>query len=465
MHFFRKLRSFKKTNPLVSDLLQQHFAYCEPAKLLVESREYPQRVCLDAYFDLQAWLEEHCEVSHVVGVPAAGGFMSELGLVQLLAPSDDPVYSSALEYESYNVGKEEDLTCVKTALWFFRAQEFSFALLWYPKIIQSGCGFQTKMRIEVACHDSEVAKIFCLEMLASLARAVAQAKTYRGKVLSLAEDSRYDGNVNGLQVHNLREVHRDDIILPTETLRLLERNVLRFVGQRDKLRDLGISTKKGILFYGPPGTGKTHTIHYLASTLKDHTTLLVTSEQMALLDEYMSLARLLQPCTIVLEDVDLIARQRTDEGGCSESLLNKLLNEMDGLNEDADILFILTTNRVESLEKALAARPGRIDQAIEFPLPDAHGRRKLVKLYAAGMQISDADVEYAVSKTAGVSASFIKELMRRSLQFHLECRSAEANGDIEISQNDIDQAIDELLFAGGPLNRLLLGAEENEAPG
>ena len=66
-------------------------------------------------------------------------------------------------------------------------------------------------------------------------------------------------------------------------------------------------------------------------------------------------------------------------------LLNKLLNEMDGLQEDADVLFILTTNRPDQLEPALASRPGRIDQAIEFPLPDESGRTKLVNLYSRGL--------------------------------------------------------------------------------
>ena len=65
-------------------------------------------------------------------------------------------------------------------------------------------------------------------------------------------------------------------------------------------------------------------------------------------------------------------------------MLNKLLNEMDGLKEDADILFILTTNRPEALEAALTSRPGRIDQAIEFPLPDEEGREKLIRLYSQG---------------------------------------------------------------------------------
>ena len=95
-----------------------------------------------------------------------------------------------------------------------------------------------------------------------------------------------------------------------QTIRLLERNVTRFIEQREPLREMRLGIKKGLLFYGPPGTGKTHTIHYLASQLKDHTTLLITADQVGLLDQYMQLARFLQPAMVVLEDVDLIARGR-----------------------------------------------------------------------------------------------------------------------------------------------------------
>jgi ATP-dependent 26S proteasome regulatory subunit len=83
---------------------------------------------------------------------------------------------------------------------------------------------------------------------------------------------------------------------------------------------------------------------------------------------------------IVIEDVDLIARKREEMyGSCDESLLNKLLNEMGGLREEAAVLFVLTTNRPERSEAALASRPGRIDQAIEFRLPDDQRRRQLVR--------------------------------------------------------------------------------------
>ena len=89
---------------------------------------------------------------------------------------------------------------------------------------------------------------------------------------------------------------------------------------------------------------------------------------------------------------------------------------MDGLKQDADILFVLTTNRPEQFESALASRPGRIDQAIEVPLPDEIGRKKLVRLYGRGLPLGDAVVGEAAQRTEGVSAAFIKELMRRIAQ-------------------------------------------------
>jgi ATP-dependent 26S proteasome regulatory subunit len=165
---------------------------------------------------------------------------------------------------------------------------------------------------------------------------------------------------------------------------------------------------------------------------------------------------------VVIEDVDLIASDRDDMGPCEESLLNKLLNEMDGLKQDADILFVLTTNRPEALEGALAGRSGRIDQAIEVPLPDATGRGKLVRLYGEGLPLDEPVVTEAVRRTEGVSAAFMKELMRRIAQSSLA-----RDGGNSVTSGDIDEALDDMLFTGGRLNvKLLGGAQEMaSAPG
>ena len=87
---------------------------------------------------------------------------------------------------------------------------------------------------------------------------------------------------------------------------------------------------------------------------------------------------------------------------------------MDGLGPDDDVLFVLTTNRVDMLEPALAARPGRIDQAIEIGLPDAAARRRLLDLYVPG-PLSPSVADHVVERTEGVAASFIKELARRAV--------------------------------------------------
>ena len=89
---------------------------------------------------------------------------------------------------------------------------------------------------------------------------------------------------------------------------------------------------------------------------------------------------------------------------------------MDGLAEDADVIFVLTTNRLELLEPALAMRPGRIDQAVEVKLPDNACRRRLFGLHLRDLPgLGDIDLAPLVAATDGVSAAFVKELVRRAV--------------------------------------------------
>jgi ATP-dependent 26S proteasome regulatory subunit len=143
-------------------------------------------------------------------------------------------------------------------------------------------------------------------------------------------------------------------------------------------------------------------------------------------------------------------------GSCEEVLLNRLLNEMDGLQENSDVLFVLTTNRPQDLEAALAQRPGRIDQAIEVPLPDEGCREKLVRLYSSGLRLSPALVAHAAKRTEGVSAAFIKELMRRTAQAAI-ARCGDTKKAAEPNEADLSEALDDMLFSGGKLNVRLLG--------
>ena len=172
-------------------------------------------------------------------------------------------------------------------------------------------------------------------------------KAYRGKVLSLDAATRIiEGSSRGLMVHKLPPVRRENVILPEATLKLLDGNILNFVGNRAQLRKLGQSTRKGILLYGPPGTGKTHTIRYLASNLPGHTTLIITAAQVALLGAYIVLARPLQPVMVVIEDVDLIPSDSRKDGRTLRRIVAQQAAQRDGRTErGCRYLFVLTTNR------------------------------------------------------------------------------------------------------------------------
>jgi len=364
---------------------------------------------------------------------------------------------AAAQFQDVDIGEDSPIKCLNNGLWLNRAGDLRYA------VVLSGhreYGEETGICVEIAVPAGEDGVALVQRCFAELEAAIDAARSYRGKVLSLEGSTDYRGRSRGIMVHRLRHVRRDEVILPEPTLKLLDRNVIRFIESRERLRQLGQSTRKGILLYGPPGTGKTHTIKYLAANLPRHTSLIITAGQMGLLSHYMTLARLLQPTMVVIEDVDLIARDREDmDGPCEESLLNALLNEMDGLKDNADILFVLTTNRPEQLEGALAGRPGRIDQAIEVPLPDEIGRAKLVRLYGGGLMLTDRFVAEAAARSAGVSAALIKELMRRVAQSNV----MRGDGGM-VSSADLAEALDDMLFTGGRLNVRLLGGADGGPP-
>jgi ATP-dependent 26S proteasome regulatory subunit len=168
---------------------------------------------------------------------------------------------------------------------------------------------------------------------------------------------------------------------------------------------------------------------------------------------FAGLARRLAPALVVLEDVDLVAQERVFGPYGSSPILFELMNEMDGLRDDADVAFVLTTNRPDALEPALAARPGRVDLAVELPLPDDGARRRLLALYARGLELELNDPDAVVSRTAGVTASFIKELLRRA------ALGAAVSGRSAVTDDDLRAVLDELLAETSALTRVLLGGE------
>ena len=123
---------------------------------------------------------------------------------------------------------------------------------------------------------------------------------------------------------------------------------------------------------------------------------------------------------------------------------------MDGLDEDADIIFALTTNRADVLEPALVSRPGRIDLAVELPLPDAIARRRLLELYARGLEHEIRDWTALVAATDGVSPAFVKEAFRAAAVL-----AAEEGG--ATTEEHLLRAVADLRSGSGRLTAALLG--------
>lgn len=425
--------------------LQKHFKGVQLGEIVTAARAFPSISRVDLQMALDQIFEKRPD-SKLLGILSPMMGHQPPSLAQLFAPGPFPIDVGPLQHDEIDIGDPDPVRCLKNGLWLSRDHSLSFALLLASSMVGG-------VQVEIAVPKGEQGAQLSQEFFRDLELRVGAGRTYRGRVISLEGQADYLGHGGPVKVHRLRAVERKDVILPPKTLKLLDRNIGGFIAARERIKALHFTAKKGLLFYGPPGTGKTHTIHYLASQLPGHTTLLITAEQVAWIGEYFRLARFLQPAMMVIEDVDLIAREREEmRNPAQEVLLNKLLNEMDGLREDADVIFILTTNRPDHLEPALASRPGRIDQAIEFPLPDEEGRKKLMELYSGGLELSPSVMDLLVRRTERASPAFIKELMRRAAQFQIE-----VGKDSVLVQSAVDAAIEEMLFAGGALNLKLLG--------
>jgi len=282
-------------------------------------------------------------------------------------------------------------------------------------------------------------------------RLIRANDVFRGQVLSFGESEHYGNElVNFLPRPALAD---DDVVLPEGVLEAIERHIIGIADWSAELLRSGQHVKRGLLLHGPPGTGKTHTVRYLTGRLTATTVILLTGNSIRFVDEAATLARRLQPAMVVLEDVDLIGVDRDFSAGGSP-LLFALLDAMDGVGSDADVTFVLTTNRADILERALADRPGRVDLAIEIPRPDTGCRLRLLRLYARGLAV-DGELAPVAEATDGVTASFIKELIRRVVLQSLRA----GDSPPVLRRAYFDDVLAEMNAEHQALTRSLLGSE------
>jgi hypothetical protein len=292
---------------------------------------------------------------------------------------------------------------------------------------------------------------------ARLAELRHQLNVYRGHVIDVTM-TQMGGVV--LEFGEVPRLARDEVVLPEAVIGRVERHALGIAAHREALLGAGQHLKRGLLLYGPPGTGKTHTTRYLVGQMAGYTRFVLTGRSLHAIGSVAELARDLQPAVLVLEDVDLVAEHRGFGPGSSPVLFD-LLDAMDGAAGDADLLFVLTTNRADLLEPALAARPGRVDVAIEIDLPDEEGRARLLALYSRSipLRLSEPETRAVIERMEGVTASFVKEFLRRAMLESLQ----ESQSDPAVTAAHAGRALDDLLDAGQKLTRSLLGVGTDPA--
>jgi cell division protease FtsH len=341
----------------------------DPLGLPVLAEELPPYQLIDVEVALEVWASGPGRSLEVVGVSGEQRRMRPLG--ELLRMGRH-VGVGPVEYQDLADSPSTTRRCVRFGVFLLVDGERRHAVL-----VRNADphGPMQEAMLEVIADDEAAGR----QLVVDLRALAVQHSVLRGQVLALGpgEGQRY----GQLRFVTRPQMARDHLVLPDQTLARIERHVVGIAEHSQRLRAAGQHLKRGVLLYGPPGTGKTHTVRYLLGRRPDTTVFLLSGQALGLISHACTLARAFTPSMVVLEDVDLIAGDRSMVAIGSNPLLFEVLNQIDGLSEDIDVTFLLTTNRVDILERALAQRPGRVDTAVEIAVPDDEGRARLLRLY------------------------------------------------------------------------------------
>jgi ATP-dependent Clp protease adapter protein ClpS len=241
--------------------LASHFNGIPPDRLVATSRQFPDHMRADVQAGIDKLFLD--APLRFFGIYEQNRYET-LSLAALSRDGRNALTIAAAQYHDVDVGESAPVKCLDNGLWLCRTGDLRYAVVLSA---DREHGRESGVRVEIAVPVGADGAEFVQRCFSELERAVNEARCYRGKVISLDAERDYRGRTRGVMVHKLPAVQREEVILPEATLKLLDRNVLSFVKNRPLLRQLGQSTRKGILLYGPPGTGKTHTIRYLANNL------------------------------------------------------------------------------------------------------------------------------------------------------------------------------------------------------
>ncbi len=240
--------------------------------------------------------------------------------------------------------------------------------------------------------------------------------------------------------------------------------IVNYLHDPKKYKDIGASMPKGILLVGPPGTGKTMlakavageaNVPFFSMSGSEFVEMFVGMGASKVRDLFKQ-AKEKAPCIVFIDEIDAIGKKR--EGNISgnderEQTLNQLLTEMDGFEGNNGVVILAATNRPESLDPALT-RPGRFDRRVPVELPDLKGREEILKVHAAKIKLSsDVDFTQIARMASGASGAELANIVNEA------ALKAVREGRTFATQTDLEESI-EVVIAGYQKKNAILTDKE-----
>ena len=266
-----------------------------------------------------------------------------------------------------------------------------------------------------------------------------------------------------IYVNSSEGIHFSDVAGEDEAKENLT-EIVEYLHNPGKYREIGASMPKGVLLVGPPGTGKTMLAKAVAGEANVPFFSISGSEFVEMfvgmgaskVRDLFKQAKDKAPCIVFIDEIDAIGKKRDGQLGGNderEQTLNQLLTEMDGFEGNSGVIILAATNRPESLDPALT-RPGRFDRRVPVELPDLKGREEILKVHAKKIKVAeDVDFNKIARMASGASGAELANIVNEA------ALRAVRDGRRFATQSDLEESI-EVVIAGYQKKNAILTDQE-----
>ena len=268
-----------------------------------------------------------------------------------------------------------------------------------------------------------------------------------------------------IYVQSTEGIHFADVAGEDEAKENLQ-EIVNYLHDPGKYREIGASMPKGILLVGPPGTGKTMLAKAVAGESQVPFFSISGSEFVEMfvgmgaskVRDLFSQAKEKAPCIVFIDEIDAIGQKRSggQYGGNDEreQTLNQLLTEMDGFDDNSGVIILAATNRPESLDPALT-RPGRFDRRVPVELPDLKGREEILKVHAKKIKLAEnVDFGTVARMASGASGAELANIVNEA------ALRAVRDGRRLVTQADLEESIETVIAGYQKKNAILTDKEK-----